>query len=89
MKSIRAIAGISASLKLTIYQDDAPSAVLDPSLNETVVMQQIPGYEDGSSRVCLLKKTLYGLKQSPREWNLVVDNFMKEQGFSQLTSDLL
>ena len=87
MKSIRAIAGISASLKLTIYQDDAPSAFLDPSLKETVVMQQIPGYEDGSTRVCLLKKPLYGLKQSPREWNSVVDNFMKEQGFSQLTSD--
>jgi hypothetical protein len=50
-------------------------------------MQQIPGFEDGTNRVCLLKKTLYGLKQSPREWNEVVDAFMKEQGFTQLESD--
>jgi hypothetical protein len=87
MKSIRAITGIASSLKLSIYQDDAPSAFLDPDLKETVVMQQIPRYEDGTNRVCLLKKTLYGLKQSPREWNAVVDVFMKEQGFTQLTSD--
>ena len=50
-------------------------------------MQQIPGYEDGTNRVCLLKKTLYGLKQSPREWNEVVNTFMLEQKFIQLQSD--
>ncbi len=50
-------------------------------------MQQIPGYEDKTNRVCLLKKTLYGLKQSPREWNEVVNAFMLEQRFTQLESD--
>jgi hypothetical protein len=87
MKSIRAIAAISASKGFLIYQDDAPSAFLNPDLKETVYMQQIPGYEDGSTRVCLLKKTIYGLKQSPREWNEVVHNFMIEQGFKQLEAD--
>jgi hypothetical protein len=87
MKSIRAMAAISASKGFVIYQDDAPSAFLNPDLKEQVLMQQIPGYEDGTDKVCLLKKTLYGLKQSPREWNILVDQFMKSQGFTQLISD--
>jgi len=87
MKSIRAITAIAAAKGFLIYQDDAPSAFLNPDLKEIVYMQQIPGYEDGTTRVCLLKKTIYGLKQSPREWNEVVDRFMKQQGFIQLQSD--
>jgi len=32
-------------------------------------MNQPPGFEDGTSCVCKLNKSLYGLKQSPRCWN--------------------
>jgi hypothetical protein len=60
MKSIRAITAIAAAKGFLIYQDDAPSASLNPDLKEIVYMQQIPGYEDGTTRVCLLKKTIYG-----------------------------
>ena len=33
-------------------------------------MEQLPGYvaQGESSSVCLLKMTIYGLKQSPRTW---------------------
>ena len=34
-----------------------------------------------------MKKTLYGLKQSPREWNEVLDTFMKSEGFEQSRAD--
>jgi len=33
-------------------------------------MEQPEGYNDGTSQVCQLKKTLYSLKQSGREWNI-------------------
>ena len=37
--------------------------------------------------VCKLKKSIYGLKQSPRCWNSVLDQFLKKIGFVQATSD--
>lgn len=48
-------------------------------------MNQPEGFiEKGDeSKVCLLKKLLYGLKQSPRQWNQWFDEFMKGHGYSQ------
>jgi hypothetical protein len=37
--------------------------------------------------VCRLKKRLYGLKKTPRQWYLKFDKFMTEQGYSRCHSD--
>ena len=37
--------------------------------------------------VCRLKSSLYGLKHSPCCWNSVLDNYLKQHGFLQPTSD--
>ena len=37
--------------------------------------------------VCKLKKSLYGLKQSPRCWNVVFNNYLKSIDFEQNTAD--
>ena len=37
--------------------------------------------------VCRLKRSIYGLKQSPRCWNSALDVQLKEMGFAQSTSD--
>jgi hypothetical protein len=37
--------------------------------------------------VCRLKKSLYGLKQDPRQWYLKFDRFMIEQGYNRCHSD--
>ena len=50
-------------------------------------MRQPEGYEDDTNRICELLKTLYGLKQSGREWNIVFDKNMKEFGFKHISSD--
>lgn len=52
-------------------------------------MEQLEGFikkgEEG--KVCRLKKSLYGLKQSPRKWNLRFDMFMKIAGFKRRAKD--
>ncbi|CAI7927494.1 unnamed protein product [Closterium sp. NIES-54] len=46
-----------------IIQMDISTAFLNGILEEDVYMPQPPVYEDGTGRVCKLKKSIYGLKQ--------------------------
>lgn len=46
-------------------------------------MEQPKGYikKGEENLVCKLERSLYGLKQSPRQWNKRFDTFMKKQGY--------
>ena len=37
-------------------------------INLEVCIHQPKGYEDGTNKVYKLSKTLYGLRESPRDW---------------------
>lgn len=37
--------------------------------------------------MCLLKKSLYGLKQSPRQWYMRFNDFKTENGFIRCSFD--
>ena len=52
-------------------------------------MEQSEGFEAKSKRqlVCMKKKSLYGLKQSPRQWYKKFTSFMVEHGYDNTTSD--
>lgn len=50
-------------------------------------MQQPEGYEDRTDRVCKLNRSLYGLKQSPRNWNARFNEFLESEGFSVVPED--
>jgi hypothetical protein len=74
LNSIRIIISLAANLDWPLHQLDVKNAFLHGDLNETVYMAQPPGFESKGEYVCHLKKSIYGLKQSPRAW---FDKFSK------------
>jgi len=87
LETIRAILAIAPTCKLHIQQMDIKGAYLNGMLRERVYMQQPKGFADGTGRVCLLIKTLYGLKQAGHEWNIELDTKLRRQGYSRLRSN--
>ena len=87
--SIRTLLSIVAMHDLELEQLDVKTAFLHGELEEDIYMEQpegfvIPGKE---KLVCKLKKSLYGLKQSPRQWYKRFDTFMLSQGFKRSNYD--
>lgn len=85
--SIRSLLAVAAAKDFEIAQIDVKTAFLYDDLTETIYMEQPDGFEDGTNRVCLLNKSLYGLRQVPRQWHAKFDNFMKEFGLEPTTAD--
>ncbi|CAI7841001.1 unnamed protein product [Closterium sp. NIES-54] len=50
-------------------------------------MQQPPYFTDGSSKVCLLQNSLYGLKQSPLQWYKELDKVLLVEGYKKSLVD--
>ena len=84
METIRAILSLFPIKNLKIQQMDVKRTYLNGILKEKVYMKQPKGYDDGTGRVCLLIKTIYGLKQSRREWNIELNEKLKQFGFEPL-----
>ncbi|GJZ99349.1 retrotransposon protein, putative, ty1-copia subclass [Tanacetum coccineum] len=86
--SIRVILSLTACEDYELKQLDVKMAFLHGNLEETIYMRQPPGFEEGmGNKVCLLKKSLYGLKQSPRKWYKRFDVYMISNGFSRSSYD--
>ncbi|GJP57284.1 hypothetical protein CLOM_g16305 [Closterium sp. NIES-68] len=64
--TLRVLLAIAALLGWKIRQMDIVTAFLNGIILEEVYMKQPEGLDDGSGRVCRLKKAIYGLKQAPR-----------------------
>jgi len=67
MNSFRILFSIVVNLSCPLFQMDIKNAFLYGDLQEEVYMEQHPGYvAQGETKVCHLKKVIYGLKQSQR-----------------------
>ena len=87
LETIRAILAITPTRKLYIQQLDVKGAYLNGKLTERMYMKQPEGYDDRTGCVCRLIKTLYGLKQAGREWNIELDTKLCKKGYMQLRLD--
>lgn len=74
---------------LKLEQLDVKTTFLRGELEEQIHMHQPEGFkiEGKEDHVCLLKKFLYGLKQSPRQWYKRFDSFMLGHGYSRSMYD--
>nr|GEX12514.1 ribonuclease H-like domain-containing protein [Tanacetum cinerariifolium] len=68
---------------------DVKNAFLHGDLPETVYMYQPPGFRNSAhpNYVCLLQRSLYGLKQASRAWFQRFAAYITRVGFSQSRSD--
>ncbi|CAJ2651441.1 unnamed protein product [Trifolium pratense] len=85
--SIRVLMAIVNQYDLELEQMDVKTAFLHGELEETIYMQQPEGFVEDNSKVCLLKKSLYGLKQSLRQWYRRFDEFLLKVGFVRSNYD--
>jgi hypothetical protein len=89
MSSVRICIALAAIHHWPLHQLDVKNAFLNGVLEEEVYMEQPPGFvvKEEASKVCRLRRSLYGLKQSPRAWFGRFSSVMGEFGMVRSASD--
>nr|GEV72613.1 hypothetical protein [Tanacetum cinerariifolium] len=74
---------------LVIHHIDVKTAFLNDDLEEEVYIKQPEGFvmPGNEHKVCKLVKSLYGLKQSPKQWHQKFDEVVLSSGFHLNQSD--
>jgi hypothetical protein len=87
--SIRALLVLVALFDLELEQMDVKTTFLHGELEEKIYMSQPKGYvvEGKENHVCLLKKSLYGLKKCPRQLYYHFNSYVTSWGFERSSSD--
>ncbi|KAK4385506.1 Retrovirus-related Pol polyprotein from transposon RE1 [Sesamum angolense] len=86
--TVRLFIAIATAYSWPILQLDVNNAFLHGQLDEEVYMTPPEGYEKAHpGLVCKLKKSLYGLKQASRQWNIELTSKLEAYGFKQSPHD--
>ncbi|CAB0019625.1 unnamed protein product, partial [Nesidiocoris tenuis] len=88
MITLRTLLTYALNLELDVHQMDVKSAFLNGKLDAPVYMIPPKGMRKiPKNFVCKINKSLYGLKSSPRCWNVVLNNFLVKIGFERSLVD--
>jgi hypothetical protein len=79
--TLRILLAIACVLDWELHQVDISNAYCNAKVEEDgILMRQPPGFEqtgpNGEEMVCLLRKSLYGLKQAGRAWNNLLSDWL-------------
>lgn len=79
--SYRLFFALQAKLGMKCRQIDIQTAFLHGDLEHEVYMEPLDGFPVAPGNVLLLKKSIYGLKQSPRQWYHKLRKYLESVGW--------
>ncbi|GKE59887.1 ribonuclease H-like domain-containing protein [Tanacetum coccineum] len=87
--TIRTVLSLAASRHWSVHQLDVKNVFLHGDLSKTVYMHQPPNFWDSTrpDYVCLLQRSLYGLKKAPRAWFQRFASYITRVGFHHSRCD--
>lgn len=89
--SVRMLMQLAVQKNFVVHQMDVKTAYLNANIDCELFVEQPEGFvktnKSGDQLVCRLNKSLYGLKQSGRNWNNVLHDFLVSLGFVQSFCD--
>ena len=89
ISSIRVLLALASVYNLFVHQMDVKTAFLNGNLDEEIYMEQPEGFvlPRNENKVCKLIKSVYGLKQAPKQWHEKFDSVILEFGFEHNSAD--
>ena len=91
LTSLHMLMQIAVQLDLIVHQMDVNSAYLNADIDTEIYVEQPKGFcntdDLGRKLVWKLKKSLYGLKQSGRNWNNLLHKCLIDENFNQSLAD--
>ncbi|KAL1361822.1 hypothetical protein AAHE18_03G032900 [Arachis hypogaea] len=86
--TIRVLLALASINNWTLHQLDVHNAYLHGDLLETMYMSLPPGLTPSKpGQCCRLRKSLYGLRQSGRQWYEKLSSFLLSCGYQQTLTD--
>ena len=87
--SIRLLLFVVVAFDFEVEQMDVKTKFLHRDMEEEIYMKQPEGFvvKGKKELVCMLKKSLYGLKSSPRMWYQIFDTYIWGLRFTRRKED--
>lgn len=83
LTTVRMMISKAVQSNMIIHQLDIPTAFLNGTVKSEIYIKTPEGLKTNKDTVLKLKRSLYGLTESPKCWNERIDNFLKEKGFNR------
>ncbi len=81
-RSLRLVEAMVADLGYESIHTDVSNAFLNGNVQESLYIEQLEGLPSKeyppAQYVCKLERALYGIKQAPREWYLVLSDYLRD-----------